>query len=96
IPLMVKPIEEARVGGQVVVRTNFVAAEEEDLAVPTCPLEQQTEEFNLTNFMLEEEFYQEQDCIQLVEEGEAAPNPKEEEHNLAVEEKNADPRALST
>ena len=30
------------------------------------------------------------------EEGEAAPNPKEEEHILAVEEKSADPRALST
>ncbi|KAH9296232.1 hypothetical protein KI387_039820, partial [Taxus chinensis] len=76
--------------------TDFVAAEEEDLAAPTCPLEQQIKEFDLTNFMLEEEFNQEQDCLQTLEEGEAAPNPKEEEHNLAVEEKNADPRALST
>ncbi|KAH9293650.1 hypothetical protein KI387_041142, partial [Taxus chinensis] len=70
--------------------------EEEDLAVPTCPLEQQIEEFDLTNFMLEEEFNQEQDCLQTLEEGEAAPNPKEEEHILVVEEKSADPRALST
>ncbi|KAH9314851.1 hypothetical protein KI387_023478, partial [Taxus chinensis] len=37
---------------------------EEDLAVPTCPLEQQIEEFDLTNFMLEEEFNQEQDFLQ--------------------------------
>ncbi|KAH9315440.1 hypothetical protein KI387_024067, partial [Taxus chinensis] len=37
---------------------------EEDLAVTTCPLEQQIEEFDLTNFMLEEEFNQEQDCLQ--------------------------------
>ncbi|KAH9323530.1 hypothetical protein KI387_018169, partial [Taxus chinensis] len=63
---------------------------------PTCPLEQQNEEFDLTNFMLEEEFNQEQDCLQTLEKGEAAPNPKEEENNLAVEEKSADPRALST
>ncbi|KAH9292522.1 hypothetical protein KI387_042292, partial [Taxus chinensis] len=70
--------------------------EEEDLAAPACPLEQQNEEFDLTNFMLEEEFNQEQDCLQTLEEGEAAPNPKEEEHILAVEEKSADPRALST
>ncbi|KAH9328193.1 hypothetical protein KI387_000301, partial [Taxus chinensis] len=46
--------------------------------------------------MLEEEFNQEQDCLQTLEEGEAAPNPKEEEHIPAVEEKSADPRALST
>ncbi|KAH9321436.1 hypothetical protein KI387_016075, partial [Taxus chinensis] len=93
---MVKLTEKARVGEQVVVRTDFVAAEEEDLAVPTCPLEQQIEDFDLTNFMLEEEFNQEQDCLQTLEEGEAAPNPKEEEDILAVEEKSADPRALST
>ncbi|KAH9317039.1 hypothetical protein KI387_018808, partial [Taxus chinensis] len=37
---------------------------EEDLAVPTCPVEQQIEEFGLKNFMLEEEFNQEQDCLQ--------------------------------
>ncbi|KAH9327857.1 hypothetical protein KI387_044349, partial [Taxus chinensis] len=69
---------------------------EEVLAVPTCPLEQQIEEFDLKNFMLEEEFNQEQDCLQTLEEGEATPNPKEEEHILVVEEKSADPRALST
>ncbi|KAH9295535.1 hypothetical protein KI387_039123, partial [Taxus chinensis] len=54
------------------------------------------EEFELTNFMLEEEFYQEQDYLQVVEEGEAAPNVKEEEHILAVKNKIVDPRALST
>ncbi|KAH9316222.1 hypothetical protein KI387_024849 [Taxus chinensis] len=136
---MVKPSKEVGVGEQVVVKTDFVAAEEEqkeeadqqsvclessvhvgtlfegnadsiqvtqsaieeesleeDLAVPTCPLEQQIEEFDLTNFVLEEEFYQEQDCLQVVEKGEATPDPKEEEHILVVEEKIVDPRALST
>ncbi|KAH9313176.1 hypothetical protein KI387_028211, partial [Taxus chinensis] len=58
-----------------------------DLAAPTCPLEQQIEEFDLENFTLEEEFNQEQDCLQATEEGEAAPNPKEEEHIPAVGEK---------
>ncbi|KAH9288395.1 hypothetical protein KI387_032512, partial [Taxus chinensis] len=77
------PTEEAKVE-QMVVRTDFV--EEEDLAAPTCPVEQKIEEFDLTNFMLEEEFNQEQDSLQTLEEGEAAPNPREEEHNLAVEE----------
>ncbi|KAH9311581.1 hypothetical protein KI387_026616, partial [Taxus chinensis] len=80
---MVKPTEEAKVE-QMVARADFVAAKEEDLAVPTCPLEQQIEEFDLTNFMLEEEFNQEQDCLQTLEEGEAAPNPKEEEHIPAM------------
>ncbi|KAH9299678.1 hypothetical protein KI387_031360, partial [Taxus chinensis] len=69
---------------------------EEDLAVPTCPLEQQIKEFDLTNFVLEEYFYQEQDYLQVIEEEESAPNPKEEEHILVMEEKIADPRALST
>ncbi|KAH9308000.1 hypothetical protein KI387_035911, partial [Taxus chinensis] len=104
IPLMVKPTEEARVGeadqwwlGLFEGSADFqVAVEEEDLTVPTCPLEQQIEEFDLTNFMLEEEFNQEQDCLQTLEEGEAAPNPKEEEHIPAVGEKSSDPRALST
>ncbi|KAH9304475.1 hypothetical protein KI387_008879, partial [Taxus chinensis] len=93
------PTEEVKVEEQVVVRTDFVAAEEEkkeevdqqsicleccvhvstlleedvdpiqvaqsameeerskrDIAAPTCPLEQQIEEFDLTNFMLEEDF----------------------------------------
>ncbi|KAH9312043.1 hypothetical protein KI387_027078, partial [Taxus chinensis] len=68
IPLMVKPREEAKVE-RMVVRTDFVAAEEEDLAVPTCPLEQQIKEFDLTNFMLEEEFNQGQDYLQTLEEG---------------------------
>ncbi|KAH9307082.1 hypothetical protein KI387_011486, partial [Taxus chinensis] len=31
-----------------------------------------------------------------VEEGEATPNPKEEDHIPAVEEKSEDPRALNT
>ncbi|KAH9322851.1 hypothetical protein KI387_017490, partial [Taxus chinensis] len=35
-----------------------------DLAAPTCPLEQQIGEFDLTNVMLEEEFDQEQDNLQ--------------------------------
>ncbi|KAH9310811.1 hypothetical protein KI387_025846, partial [Taxus chinensis] len=61
---------------------------EEDLAVPTCPLEQQIEEFDLENFMIEKEVIQEQDGLQAAEEGEATPNPKEEEHIPAVEEKN--------
>ncbi|KAH9291037.1 hypothetical protein KI387_044166 [Taxus chinensis] len=95
IPLLVKPTEEAKVE-QMVVRTDFVAAEEKDLAVPTRPLEQQIEEFELTNFMLEEEFNQEQDCLQTLEEGEAAPNPKEEEHILVVKEKSTYPRGLGT
>ncbi|KAH9298791.1 hypothetical protein KI387_030473, partial [Taxus chinensis] len=55
---------------------------EEDLAVPTCPLEQQIEEFDLTNFMLEEEFNREQDCLQILEEGEAALDIDQEEHIL--------------
>ncbi|KAH9315883.1 hypothetical protein KI387_024510, partial [Taxus chinensis] len=63
---------------------------------PTCPLEQQIEEFDLKNFMLEEEVNQEKDCLQAAEEGESAPNPKEEEHIPAVEEKNAGPRALNS
>ncbi|KAH9301934.1 hypothetical protein KI387_013517, partial [Taxus chinensis] len=54
------------------------------------------EEFDLKNFMLEEELIQEQDCIRTLEEGEAAPDPAAEEHILAVEEKVTDPRALST
>ncbi|KAH9331677.1 hypothetical protein KI387_003785, partial [Taxus chinensis] len=61
---------------------------EEDLAVPTCPLEQQIEEFDLEKFMIEKEVIQEQEGLQAVEEGEAAPNPKKEEHIPAVEEKN--------
>ncbi|KAH9324069.1 hypothetical protein KI387_004247, partial [Taxus chinensis] len=93
IPLMVKPIEEANVE-KMVMRTDFV--EEEDLTAPTSPLEQKIEEFDLKNFMLEEEFNQGQDCLQTLEEGKAAPNPKEEKHILAMEEKSADPRALST
>ncbi|KAH9309041.1 hypothetical protein KI387_036952, partial [Taxus chinensis] len=70
--------------------------EEEVLAVPTCPLQQQIEEFDLTNFMLEEDFNQEKGCLQTLEEGEAAPNPKEEEHILVVEDKITYPNALST
>ncbi|KAH9304330.1 hypothetical protein KI387_008734, partial [Taxus chinensis] len=62
---------------------------EEDLAVPTCPLEQQIEEFDLANFMIEKEVIQEQDGLQAVEEGEASPNPKEKEKIPVVEEKNA-------
>ncbi|KAH9297265.1 hypothetical protein KI387_028947, partial [Taxus chinensis] len=54
------------------------------------------EEFDLTNFMLEEDLIQEQDCLQTLEEGEATPDPAAEEHILAMEEKVADPRALST
>ncbi|KAH9319989.1 hypothetical protein KI387_021758, partial [Taxus chinensis] len=59
-----------------------------NLAVPTCPLEQQFEEFDMEKFMLEEEFNQEKDGLQTAEEGEATPNPKEEEYIPAVEEKN--------
>ncbi|KAH9297327.1 hypothetical protein KI387_029009, partial [Taxus chinensis] len=103
IPLMVNPTKEAEVGEQMVVRTDSVAAEEEqkeesseeNIAVPTCPLEQQIEEFDLTNFMLEEELIQEQYCLRKLREEEAAPKAKEEEHILVVEEKIADPRALS-
>ncbi|KAH9296272.1 hypothetical protein KI387_039860, partial [Taxus chinensis] len=46
--------------------------------------------------MIEKEVIQEKDGLQAVEEGEAAPNPKEEEHIPAMEEKNAGPRALNT
>ncbi|KAH9311246.1 hypothetical protein KI387_026281, partial [Taxus chinensis] len=69
---------------------------EEDLAVPTCPLEQQIEEFDLENFMIEKEVIQEQDGLQAAEEGEDAPNPKEEEYIPYVEEKNVGSRALNT
>ncbi|KAH9300177.1 hypothetical protein KI387_011760, partial [Taxus chinensis] len=78
------------------VAQSTIKQKEEDLAAPTCPLEQQIEKFDLKNFMLEEEFNQEKDCLQTSEEGEAVPNLKEEEHTLVVEEKIAGPRALST
>ncbi|KAH9307257.1 hypothetical protein KI387_035168, partial [Taxus chinensis] len=51
----------------------------EDMVVPNSPLEQQFKDFSLTSFMLEEEVIQGQDGLQTPEEGEAAPNPKEEE-----------------
>ncbi|KAH9313422.1 hypothetical protein KI387_044056 [Taxus chinensis] len=87
IPLLVKPTEEVKVEEKVVVRTDFVAVEEQ---------KEEIEEFELKNFVLEEEFNQDQDFLQAVEKGEASPNPKEEDHILAVGEKSAYPKALST
>ncbi|KAH9290841.1 hypothetical protein KI387_034958, partial [Taxus chinensis] len=50
------------------------------------PLEQQFEEFSLTRFKLEQEVIQGKDGLQISEEGEVAPNPKEEEHLTSAEE----------
>ncbi|KAH9317137.1 hypothetical protein KI387_018906, partial [Taxus chinensis] len=99
IPLLMKPLEEVGVKEQMVARTDFVVAEEEQKGVA----DQQSIclEYSVHVGTL---FEGNADPVQIAnishegqkEEGEAATNPKEEEHILAVGEKSADPKALST